>query len=1128
MVAKGSVSVHPIGNSTTNASILWWRVACRSLWQVVVAITLLVAPAGWVENAAADEASEAEHEQRVFFESKVRPLLIEHCWSCHGEEKQNGSLRLDSLAAIEAGGDSGASIDRANLDASLLLQAVRYESLEMPPSGKLPDDEVAILERWVKSGAYWPGGSTGDAPMVARKRGEITDADRDWWAFKPVRDPRVPSTSDAPSGWDVNPIDAFLWRSMSAAGLSPAGQADPVALARRVAFDLTGLPPTAEQVERFVGDPSSEGYARLVDELLDSQHYGERWARHWLDLVRYADSDGYRADGYRPDAWRYRDYVINALNEDKPYDRFVQEQLAGDELFPGDPQAKVATGYLRHWIYEYNNRDAPGQWKTIIEDVTDVTGDVFLGFGMQCAKCHDHKFDPIPQRDYYRLQAFFAPIMPVDVTVESAGERSQHESDLAKWEAATAQKRQELEAILDKYRPKAVVTAVEKFPLDIQEIYYRDASKRSPGEEQLVYLLQRQVEFEYERLDAKFNAQDKERVLALRREIAAHDAIKPAALPVAQTVRDVGMHAPETYMPKGPKGSVAPGYMSVLDPNDAAIDPLPDLPSTGRRAALAKWLTRSDHPLTARLIANRVWQHHFGRGIALNPSDLGRVGGEPTHPELLDFLASRLVEQGWSLKGLHRLICNSAAYRQASSHPRFDEYQKIDPTNRYYWRWGSRRLDAEQIRDAILAVSGKIDLKAGGEGVPTDSNRRTIYTRVMRNSRDPLLDVFDLPAFFASEPSRNTTTTPVQSLMLLNSPQLIQASEAFAGRLGVVSSDPAAAIDRLWELAYSRLPTSDERDAAIGFLQSQAEVIQRSKEEAKTEDLTLGKMRYRDGQAVSIAPAEKPMRMSVGDRPELDLGEFTIEAFVEPRSVYPSGAVRTVVSKREGKSGEKGWVFGITGKSSRRKPQTLVLQMWGKKLDGSTGEAAVFSDHHLEMNKPYYLSAAVTMAKPTDVRNAGSQTAGDQVANATNGDQKVVGTPGEVRFYVKDLSNDDEPLLVATVPHDIIGDLENDGDLRIGGRQEGEGDFDGLIDGVRLSRGVLGQEELLFSSEKVTPATVGYWRFESDPGVRRDSSPNGLDIAEVELDSRNDDPLAAAMIDLCHAVFNSNEFLYLP
>jgi hypothetical protein len=294
--------------------------------------------------------------------------LIEHCWSCHGEEKQNGSLRLDSLAAIEAGGDSGASIDRANLDASLLLQAVRYESLEMPPSGKLPDDEVAILERWVKSGAYWPGGSTVDAPMVARKRGEITDEDRDWWAFKPVRDPQVPPASDAPTGWDVNPIDAFLWRSMSAAGLSPAGQADPVGLARRVAFDLTGLPPTPEQVKRFVADPSSEGYARLVDELLDSDHYGERWARHWLDLVRYADSDGYRADGYRPDAWRYRDYVINALNEDKPYDRFVQEQLAGDELFPGDPQAKVATGYLRHWIYEYNNRDAPGQWKTIIED----------------------------------------------------------------------------------------------------------------------------------------------------------------------------------------------------------------------------------------------------------------------------------------------------------------------------------------------------------------------------------------------------------------------------------------------------------------------------------------------------------------------------------------------------------------------------------------------------------------------------------------------------------------------------------------------------------------------------------------------------------------------------------------
>ncbi|TVP95006.1 MAG: DUF1549 domain-containing protein [Planctomycetaceae bacterium] len=1064
--------------------------------------------------AESDLDPQVAHAQMVFFETKVRPLLAEHCWSCHGPEKQNGDLRLDTYAGLIHGGESGSSIDRESLDESLLLQAVRYESYEMPPAGKLKDDDIEILERWVAIGAPWPGATedAGDVPAT-RARDTFTDEDRDWWAFRPLTRPEPPTlddtTGDAPESWRNNPIDAFLLRSMADAGLTPAPEADRVALLRRVCFDLVGLPPTPEQVASFLDDDSPEAYSRLVDELLDSPRYGERWARHWLDLVRYADSDGYRADHYRPHAWRYRDYVIESLNEDKPYDRFVQEQLAGDELFPGDPQALVATGFLRHWIYEYNARDAPGQWRTILEDVTDTAGDVFLGFGLQCAKCHDHKFDPITQRDYFRLQAFFAPIMPADLPVLSPGDKAEYEDRTAEWETATQAIREELETILDRYRPSAVKSGVGKFPLDIQEMYHRPVDEQSPGEKQLVYLVERQVEFEYERLDAKLKPEDKERVLELRRQLAEFDKIKPAPAPIAQTVHDVGPEAPETRMPKRSKEPIAPGFLSILDPTDVEIAPVPDQPSTGRRATLARWLTQPDNPLTSRVITNRIWQHHFGRGLAPNSSDFGKMGGEPTHPELLDYLATRFVDEGWSIKSLHRLICNSAAYRQSTAHPQFDDFQLVDPANRYYWRAGTRRLDAEQIRDAVLAVSGKLNLEMGGDGGRFDSTRRTIYTRVMRNDRDPLLDVFDLPAFFASESSRNTTTTPVQSLMLLNSPQLIQHAETLANRLGDPTGDLAAAIDRLWLLAYARTPEPAEREAALSFLASQVEVIRQLEGESNSSDIVIGKMGYRDGQSISIMPDEKPTPMAVQHRPELEVSDFTLETFMEPRSVYPSGAVRTLMAKWEAKSGARGWSFGITGKGSRRKPQTLVLQMWGEKIDGSVGEAALFSDHHLDMNKPYYVSAAVTLAKPA----------------AADGSPA---TPGSVQFYVKDLSDEEEPLLVATVEHTIVGGLENDTPLFIGSRGDKAALFDGLIDSVRVSRTALSTDELLLSGEKAGPSTLGYWRFEIDPGVRRDSSTNALDLVDSQQASIASQPLRGALIDLCHAILNSNEFLYLP
>jgi len=1077
----------------------------RSLLLCLVGVVLAVASKSTILTAQEIAITD---QQLVFFESKVRPLLAQHCWSCHGPDEQKGDLRLDSLTAIHVGGESGSALDADDPAASILLEAVRYESYEMPPSGKLPDDQIAILERWVEMGAPWPGQIVDRESMPAKSGSgnKISDEDRKWWAFQPLTKPVVPDI--AAIHWKNNPIDAFVLDSMASQSLFPAPPADRVSIVRRIYFDLIGLPPTPEQVARFVNDNSENAYDRLVDELLDSPHYGERWARHWLDLVRYADSDGYRIDHYRPDAWRYRDYVIRSFNDDKPYDRFVQEQLAGDEMFPGENDALIATGFLRHWIYEYNNRDAFGQWRTIVEDVTDTTGDVFLGMGMQCAKCHDHKFDPILQRDYYRLQAFFQPLIPIDATVPSPGEHDQYDVEMAQWEAETKQIRDQIYEIESKYHAAATLTAVEKFPVETQAIYNKPIDEQTPLERQISYLVQRQVDFEFERLDGKFKGDDKETVLALRRELAKFDAKKPKPLPVALTVRDVGPQAPQTLIPKRSKEPVAPGFLTLLDESDAEIAPIPDAPTTGRRSALARWLTRGDHPLTSRVIANRLWQYHFGRGLASNSSDFGKLGGEPTHPELLDFLATYLVENGWSLKTLHRLIVTSAAYRQSTSHPQFSALTMIDPSNRYYWRADTRRLDAEQIRDSVLAISGTLLPAAGGEGVMGDTPRRTIYTRTMRNSRDPLLDVFDLPAFFTSESSRNTTTTPVQSLMLLNSPQLLRYAESLANRVMDGANDASQAVEKLWRLAYGRSPEPSERDAALAFLESQYKVISEVSPDTKAHEFVIGKMAYRDGAAISVSPDSEQPRLAVANRKELDLEDFTIETFIQPRSIYETGSVRTAVSKWNGKSGSPGWGLGITGKGSRRKPQTLVIQLWGKKLDGSFGEAALFSDHHIEMNKPYFVSAAVTMAKPA------------------TGDHEEV--HGAVKFFLKDLSNDDEPLLSVSVPHDIVSGLSNHLPLMIGGRGDTSSVFDGLIDSVRLSRGALDEGGLLFTQESVAQATVGYWRFESDPGVRRDSSPNGLDLIDSSSIAIVSDPVAGALIDLCHAVLNSNEFLYSP
>ncbi len=637
----------------------------RRCWAWVLTVALGGLIVSVPRTAPADEP-DAAHIQ--FFETEIRPLLAENCVKCHGPDKQKGGLRLDSRSGILQGGDTGPAVVPGAVDESLIVEAINYDLLQMPPTGQLPAEKRAKLVRWIEMGAPWPATDAQVAVSTASAR-TITDEDRAFWSFQPLRRPDPPTLSD--QGWGRNPIDRFILARLIEEGMTPAPEADRRALIRRVYFDLWGLPPTPEEVEAFVRDDDPEAYEHLVDRLLASPRYGERWGRHWLDLVRYAESDGYRQDAYRPDAWRYRDYVIRSFNEDKPYDRFVTEQLAGDEWNPDDPEMRTAVSYLRLGTYEFNQRDVPGQWSAILNDITDVTADVFLGMGMGCARCHDHKFDPILQKDYFRLQAFFTPIrLRDDLPLATPEREADYYVRLAAWELMTADLRARIAEVERPHREAAAKGAIEKFPAEIQALLATPAAELSPQERQLAELAYRQVTYEYDHL--KVGGKDKERWETLKKELAEFDRYKPDPLPGILTATDLGPDVPPTIIPGDRKGEhIAPGFLTVLEgPEPAEIAPVPNAPdSTGRRLTLARWLTRPDHPLTSRVMVNRIWQYHFGKGLVATPSDFGRLGEPPSHPALLDWLATEFVTRGWSLKAIHRLILTSATYRQTALRP---------------------------------------------------------------------------------------------------------------------------------------------------------------------------------------------------------------------------------------------------------------------------------------------------------------------------------------------------------------------------------------------------------------------------------------------------------------------------
>jgi mono/diheme cytochrome c family protein len=785
-----------------------------------------------------DSTARAAREQ--FFEQNVRPLLVDKCHSCHGDKKQKGGLRLDSLEAILKGGESGPAVVAGKPEESLLVEAVNYQGLEMPPSGKLTPDQVAVIRRWVALGVPWPGrdrAANAPGPANQPRGSQFTDSDRAIWSLQPVRRPVIPALvdrqGDGNSAWSRNPIDRFILDALLSRGLTPAPEADKTTLIRRVTFDLAGLPPTADEIDAFVADQTPAAYERLVDRLLASPRYGQRWGRHWLDLVRYAESDGYRQDAFRPHAWRYRDYVVRAFNNDKPYDRFLTEQLAGDELDPDDLELRVATGYLRLGPYEYNQRNVRGQWADILNDLTDVTGEVFLGLSIGCARCHDHKFDPILQKDYYRLQAFFAPLMPRDdLTLASPRQWADYQARHAVWEKAASDILRQIDAIERPYRDKATATAVAKFPDEIKAILSRSNRDRSLLERQLGALAYRQIAYEHDQVSTLLKGPAKARWDELRQALARHDRLRPVPPDAVFTATDLGPDSPATVLPGDRRQeAIEPGFLSVLEPGRAHVERSPTAPqSTGRRLALARWLSRADNPLSARVMVNRIWQYHFGRGLAGTASDLGRLGEAPTHPELLDWLASEWVAGGWQVKSLHRRIVTSAVYRQAAERSESDlaAGQRIDPENRLLWKRTVRRLDAAEIRDAMLAVSGELEPAMGGPGAPTTRPRRTIDTRVVRNARDTLLDAFDGADGTFSTARRNTTTTATQALLLINGEWPLARARALAARLERLKPSLTEVEDRIvlaYRVAFGRGPGPDEVVEARAFLDQQAERV---------------------------------------------------------------------------------------------------------------------------------------------------------------------------------------------------------------------------------------------------------------------------------------------------------------
>ena len=750
-------------------------------------------------------------------------IVEKHCLQCHSEKTAISGLRLTGREQILKGGKRGPAVKPGSASGSLLFQAVSHTGLiSMPPGGQLDPAEIEVLRVWIETGAAWPEGSS-------------RSASSDWWAFHKAKRPAVPQVAGA-----TTPIDDFLLEKLHAAGLEPAAEADKLTLIRRASFDLLGLPPKSEEVRAFLKNSSPDAWEHLIDSLLASPRYGEKWGRHWLDLVRYGDTAGFEQDPYTLEAWRYRDYVIKSFNDDKPYDQFAKEQIAGDELWPDNPDARTGTGYYRVGT----NRDMLFKVEDLnlvekLTDYVDTTSSVFLGLTVGCARCHDHKFDPIPQRDFYRMQAIFAPAINDRVSLEYNDARF-YDIEANYREFRLRQIGEEIDRIEKPYRDRLRDAKTAQLAPAVQSALKLKADERSSEQEALAAQAGEQVKVSQDEIRAAFSQADAERLHAIEKRLVSMFASYRAP-PRAPGIIDVGREAPRTYIalrgnPEAPGEEVGPGFLTALGGGDVPDPPL-HAKSTGRRKALAEWVASAGNPLFSRVMVNRIWQYHFGSGLVRTPSDFGTRSGAPSHAELLDWLATEFSARQWSVKAMHKLIMMSAAYRLSSNAP--DAARRNDPGNALLSHMNRRRLEAEEIRDAILQASGSLNLKMGGAPVvspvepeelygiigmpesawvvtpnPEEHTRRSVYLLQRRTFQHPMFAAFDAPDGVLSCSRRNESTTAPQSLALLNSRFMLEQARVVGSKV--------ASVDEAWWRILVRDPTPEERSPANEFIEKQA------------------------------------------------------------------------------------------------------------------------------------------------------------------------------------------------------------------------------------------------------------------------------------------------------------------
>jgi hypothetical protein len=809
------------------------RALTRRSWRVRLALafgcsfTVLLVRAALADPEGLPPAARGT----VDFRRDIYPLLTARCFKCHRGAEASSGYRLDLRSEIlgESNGKPLAVIGDSAKSRLIHTVAGMVPGKVMPRKGeRLTAQEIGLLRAWIDQGLKWD-----DRLLPATAEGPTH------WAFRPVTTPAVPRVRNA--AWVRNPIDAFIAARHEAKGLTPAPEASRRVLIRRLSFDLTGLPPSPAEVEAFDADRAPDAYEKLVNRLLASPAYGERWARHWLDVARWAESEGYESNHVRPYAWRYRDYVVRSLNADKPYDRFLREQLAGDELLPYADEHLIATGFLAGARLSSNEEDQARQRNDMLVDITNAVGNAVLGLTLNCAQCHNHKFDPISARDYYRFQGFFVKGQVANLALRDPRLVAAFEAVRPPEHEPAVKLR---DALYESARARLLAKARETLSPEMREALATPSEKRTPRQEELareadlkfqvgITLIERAVPD----VDRKLYEELKKKIAAMEKRMPDRPQTfgfySPATSPTPIDVLPMKGFYPPPYRPEELKrnrprllvaGEVHRGG-PVLDVGwPAVFGPVPKgTVEQTPRLALADWLTSPRNPLTARVYVNRLWQHHFGRGIVATPSDFGVKGAPPTHPELLDWLATEFLRGGWSTKPIHRLIVTSATYRQgALSHT---ANARIDPENRLWWRWSPRRLEAEAVRDALLAVSGELDHRAGG---PSDQDavkslRRSLYLFQRRGKPPAFQPLFDGPnAVPESCSRRHVSTVPLQALYLLNNDFAFERARTFARRVEVsAGDDPARQVGTAFALALGRAPDEADRAAAGRFFTAQ-------------------------------------------------------------------------------------------------------------------------------------------------------------------------------------------------------------------------------------------------------------------------------------------------------------------